>query len=128
MSVATMTRLKVFDRDNWTCRYCGYKWPQNIRHLLYRGHPKGLKCKPITVDHVIPSSRGGGNGPTNLVTACQSCNQKRGTEGTQVDALKERLATVDDARQAALDGLRRVESIACGWAWDQGIGNHRGAP
>ena len=32
----------------------------------------------LTVDHVMPKSRGGEKSWTNLVTACKKCNQKKG--------------------------------------------------
>ena len=57
------TRKKIFKRDNWTCQYCG----------LCSKDPKKL-----TVDHIFPKSRGGGWQWTNLTTACQKCNSKKG--------------------------------------------------
>jgi 5-methylcytosine-specific restriction endonuclease McrA len=50
-------------RDAYTCQYCG---EAPGRHHL-------------TVDHVIPRSRGGTHGWENLVTACKRCNQKKGS-------------------------------------------------
>ena len=52
-------RSRIFDRDGYTCQYCGE-----------RG--KKLEC-----DHVIPVSRGGGNSDDNLVTACFVCNRSK---------------------------------------------------
>jgi 5-methylcytosine-specific restriction endonuclease McrA len=57
------TRSAVMLRDAFVCQYCG-ECPG--RHLL-------------TVDHVIPRSRGGVHDWTNLVTACTRCNQKKGS-------------------------------------------------
>ena len=57
------TRAAVMLRDAYTCQYCG-ETPG--RHLL-------------TVDHVIPRSRGGTHGWENLVTACTRCNQQKGS-------------------------------------------------
>ena len=54
-------RLKVFDRDDYQCRYCG----------------KQLTQTSATLDHVIPVSSGGGNHLDNLVTACVSCNSHK---------------------------------------------------
>ncbi|AWJ93296.1 hypothetical protein Sp245p_26085 (plasmid) [Azospirillum baldaniorum] len=53
-------RAVVFERDNYTCRYCGK-----------RGGP--LEC-----DHVIPASVGGAATEENLVTACRPCNRAKG--------------------------------------------------
>ncbi len=54
-----LTRQNIFKRDNFECQYCGTK-------------------RDLTLDHVIPSSRGGGHSWTNLVTACKRCNAKKG--------------------------------------------------
>ena len=52
-------RAAVFERDDYTCRYCG---------------KRGVK---LECDHVVPVSRGGGNDPSNLVTACFACNRSK---------------------------------------------------
>ena len=53
------SRLNIFARDKWTCQYCG----------------KGTKNKSsLTIDHVMPKSRGGDSSWTNLTTACARCN------------------------------------------------------
>ena len=51
--------IESFKRDNSECQYCGTK-------------------KDLTLDHVIPSSRGGAHSWLNLVTACKRCNAKKG--------------------------------------------------
>ena len=55
-----ITRRAVFARDLWTCQYCGTK----------RG--------TLTVDHVIPRSRGGGSSWDNIVACCPPCNRRKG--------------------------------------------------
>lgn len=57
------TRAAVMLRDGYTCQYCG---TAPGRHWL-------------TVDHVLPRSRGGRHDWDNLVTACTRCNQKKGS-------------------------------------------------
>lgn len=52
-------RAYVFERDNYTCQYCGRR---------------GVK---LECDHVIPVSRGGGNDLSNLATACRDCNRSK---------------------------------------------------
>lgn len=54
-----LSRQNIFKRDNGACVYCG-------------------TTKNLTLDHVIPRSRGGKTDWTNLVTACKSCNSKKG--------------------------------------------------
>ncbi|MBW7883952.1 MAG: HNH endonuclease [Caldilineaceae bacterium] len=56
------TRGAVMLRDAFMCQYCGDK----------PGHAA------LTVDHVIPRSRGGEHSWSNLVTACKRCNQRKG--------------------------------------------------
>ena len=55
-----ITRRAVFARDRWRCQYCGRE----------RGH--------LTVDHVIPRSKGGLTGWDNIVTCCAPCNRRKG--------------------------------------------------
>jgi 5-methylcytosine-specific restriction endonuclease McrA len=52
-------RRNVFRRDNHTCQYCG--------------HVGG----DLTLDHVVPRSRGGRNSWENIVTACRECNSRK---------------------------------------------------
>ncbi len=54
-----MTRQNIFRRDSNICLYCGAK-------------------SDLTLDHVIPKSRGGRTTWENLVTACKKCNTKKG--------------------------------------------------
>jgi hypothetical protein len=56
----SLTRKNIFFRDNYTCQYCGER---NI--------------KKMTLDHVVPRSRDGGNTWENLVTCCRRCNVKK---------------------------------------------------
>ena len=53
------TRFNVFLRDKFTCQYCGDK-------------------KDLTFDHLLPKSKGGLTDWNNVVTACSSCNVKKG--------------------------------------------------
>jgi 5-methylcytosine-specific restriction endonuclease McrA len=54
-----ITRRAVFARDRWTCQYCGS-----------RGN--------LTVDHVLPRSKGGESSWDNIVTSCAPCNRRKG--------------------------------------------------
>lgn len=56
-------RLKVYERDNWTCVYCG----RNMRN------DRRVAC----LDHVIPYSKGGTNREMNLATSCKKCNSEK---------------------------------------------------
>lgn len=54
-------RLRVFERDEYKCRYCG----------------KQLTRFTATLDHLQPVSEGGDNSFDNLATACLHCNSRR---------------------------------------------------
>ncbi len=56
------SKENIFYRDNYTCVYCGYQFPKN----------------QLTLDHVIPFSKGGQKTWANIVTACHTCNNKKG--------------------------------------------------
>lgn len=56
------TRAAVMLRDAFTCQYCGQTPGKH----------------ELTVDHVVPRSRGGGHGWENLATACKGCNHRKG--------------------------------------------------
>lgn len=53
-------RARVFERDEYTCQYCG---------------AQGV---PLECDHVFPISKGGSNEDANLVAACVPCNRSKG--------------------------------------------------
>lgn len=55
------SRNLIHKRDNHTCQYCGSK-------------------ENLTIDHVLPSSRGGIDSWENLVCCCTSCNIKKGNK------------------------------------------------
>ena len=54
-------KRNVFLRDDYTCQYCDCSDPS-----------------VLTLDHVMPQSRGGRNTWENLVCACRPCNFKKG--------------------------------------------------
>jgi 5-methylcytosine-specific restriction endonuclease McrA len=60
MHKVPLTRENVYRRDNFECVYCGCSTQ-----------------KLLTLDHVIPQSKGGKNTWDNLVTACKPCNSEK---------------------------------------------------
>jgi 5-methylcytosine-specific restriction endonuclease McrA len=54
-----LSRQNIFKRDGHICQYCGSR-------------------SDLTLDHVMPRSRGGQSSWDNLLTACKSCNSKKG--------------------------------------------------
>ena len=55
-----ISRRALFARDGWRCAYCG------------------TTAGRLTLDHVLPRSRGGESVWENVVTACAPCNHKKG--------------------------------------------------
>jgi 5-methylcytosine-specific restriction endonuclease McrA len=55
-----ISRRALFARDNWRCVYCGTSGGR------------------LTLDHVIPRSRGGDSSWENVVTSCAPCNLRKG--------------------------------------------------
>jgi 5-methylcytosine-specific restriction endonuclease McrA len=57
-----LNRRNIFARDTNTCQFCG----------------KRFSSSQLSIDHVIPRSRGGESTWENLVCACVKCNVKKG--------------------------------------------------
>ena len=55
-----LTKVEVFNRDRYTCQYCG------------------RQTKELTLDHVNPRGRGGEHTWGNIVSACIPCNRRKG--------------------------------------------------
>ncbi|MBP3193132.1 HNH endonuclease [Natronogracilivirgula saccharolytica] len=64
-----MSRKNILKRDSHTCMYCG------VRDRL-------------TIDHVIPRSRGGDDSWENLVSACTTCNHRKGNRTPREAGMK----------------------------------------
>ncbi len=56
------SRRNILARDEHRCQYCG----------------KRLPTSQLSLDHVTPKSRGGKSTWTNVVTACNPCNTRKG--------------------------------------------------
>ena len=54
-----LSRRAVFYRDSFTCQYCG------------------MQTRTLTLDHIIPRSKGGPHVWTNVVSACIPCNHSK---------------------------------------------------
>jgi 5-methylcytosine-specific restriction endonuclease McrA len=93
-----LTRREIFTRDNYTCQYCG------------------AVGGDLTVDHVIPRSRGGEHTWENVVTACRPCNHRKGGKTLQEARLKlERKPTEPPAGQYYTIERRVRQPYAAGW-------------
>ena len=54
-----LTRFEVFNRDQYTCQYCG------------------KETRQLTLDHIIPRYRDGQHVWENVVSACVPCNRRK---------------------------------------------------
>lgn len=54
-----MSRIEIFNRDGYTCQYCG------------------KESHTLTLDHIIPRSRGGEHSWENVVSCCVRCNRHK---------------------------------------------------
>ncbi|MBI5778880.1 MAG: HNH endonuclease [Planctomycetes bacterium] len=70
--VLKFNRKNIMMRDNYQCQYCGKKQALNS----------------MTIDHVVPRSRGGTTEWTNAVTCCSKCNTKKGGRLPQEAGMK----------------------------------------
>lgn len=59
-NISEKLRLKIYRRDGYRCCRCG--------------------SNDLTIDHIIPVSKGGTNEDKNLRTMCRICNSKKGTK------------------------------------------------
>jgi 5-methylcytosine-specific restriction endonuclease McrA len=68
---------QVKKRDHYRCVYCG-------------------SADDITVDHVVPSSRGGDSSKKNLATACRVCNGRKGARTPTEAGMKRKRWTLSE--------------------------------
>jgi 5-methylcytosine-specific restriction endonuclease McrA len=59
-----LSRKNILLRDRYTCQYCHKTMPSN----------------ELTLDHVMPRSRGGQSTWENLVASCTMCNNRKGSK------------------------------------------------
>jgi 5-methylcytosine-specific restriction endonuclease McrA len=60
-----LSKENIFKRDKYCCQYCG------------------TSKQPLTIDHVVPKNKGGKDTWSNLVTACQRCNNLKGNKNLE---------------------------------------------
>src|SRR5271168_2185351 len=68
MPVSQAEGLKILERDQFCCRYCGLDGKTSFENALV-----------MSVDFVVPRARKGKKDPGNLVACCRPCNMIKGT-------------------------------------------------
>lgn len=67
-------RLEVADKCGYRCWYCGRSFDEALSSTeLFKRHSMSM----LTVDHLVPLSRGGKDDDDNLVLSCVSCNSRK---------------------------------------------------
>ena len=117
------TERTIFERDGWRCRFCETKViSRKARTALISSFPNETHWGPkeferhsalysmaVSLDHVVPHSRGGTNDLSNFVTACYCCQFGRGQfllEESELIDPREFEPIVD-----GWDGLSRIEEL-----------------
>lgn len=83
-----LSRREIFIRDRFTCQYCG------------------TIDKDMTVDHIVPRSRGGRHEWTNVVASCKTCNHRKGSKSV-LDARMELSSTPTEPRPGVYYTIER---------------------
>jgi len=98
-----VTNTFLFARDDYSCVYCG----------KHRSELRGRQF--LTRDHVVPTSRGGGNTWENVVTACSPCNNRKGNRLPEEAGMRLREARGEPNYVHLVWAVRRVTPIQEKW-------------
>src|ERR1700751_1099967 len=88
MPVSQAEGLKILERDQYCCRYCGLDGKASFENALV-----------MSVDFVVPRARKGKKDPANLVACCRPCNPIKGTRVYK---------SFEDAKKYVLDRLEEM--------------------
>ena len=94
-----VTNTFLFARDGYACQYCG----RRKRELRDR------EC--LTRDHVVPISRGGRNTWENVVTACSTCNHRKGDRLPREAGLRLAVRPAEPNHVQLVWAVRRVTPV-----------------
>jgi len=118
-TITKKLRFQIFERDSFTCKYCG----------------KGMPDVILEVDHILPVSKGGDNDPLNLVTSCRDCNRgksdKKLGDVSELKLQREQLEDIQEKRNqlkalaAWRKASRKLEDESVG-AIEEEIARHSG--
>lgn len=93
------SRVNIYARDKYRCQYCGTKAP----------------ISELTYDHVVPRAQGGRTTWTNIVTACYTCNRKKGNRTPEQANMRLRTAPVQPTWVPAM--TLRISTVSVPDAW-----------
>jgi 5-methylcytosine-specific restriction endonuclease McrA len=95
-----VSKKNIYLRDDHTCQYCGVK-----KH-----------GSELTLDHIMPRSRGGKNTWENLVTACKPCNGRKDDRTPEEAGMVLRHRVIPSTVHTARSLLRAVGLLVNEWA------------
>jgi 5-methylcytosine-specific restriction endonuclease McrA len=96
------SRRNIFKRDRYTCQYCGVQpGPENL-----------------TIDHIVPRSRGGISSWENCVLACLECNKRKADRTPEQAGMKLRKIPKKPSWRA----LAQVHPAVRRESWEQFLG------
>jgi 5-methylcytosine-specific restriction endonuclease McrA len=87
-----LTRRNLFQRDNHCCQYCGSRGDQ------------------LSIDHVLPRSRGGDDTWENVTTACLRCNVRKGNRTPQEANMPLRRVPRRPLSSLSFEATRQIDS------------------
>ncbi|MFH1746512.1 MAG: HNH endonuclease [Planctomycetota bacterium] len=93
-----LNRRNLFARDRSHCQYCGKKFPTS----------------ELSLDHIVPRSRGGENSWTNIVCACVHCNVKKGGR-TPIEAHMKLITPPRRPRRSPVLTIKLSDSRYASW-------------
>ena len=96
---APFSRANLFQRDQHTCQYCGERFPTD----------------KLSIDHILPRSRGGLTSWDNCVLACVRCNSRKGNRSLPESGMRLRRHPRPPSWNPGLN-LRQADWLAC---WNQ---------
>jgi len=91
-------RRNIFARDGNRCQYCGRRFPTH----------------ELSIDHVIPRSRGGKSTWDNVVCCCLECNVKKGGR-TPEEAGMKLIAKPTKPKRSPIIGLKLTDKRYASW-------------
>lgn len=94
-----VTNTFLFARDGYTCQYC-HRHKRELRRREF-----------LTRDHILPLSRGGANSWDNVVTACSTCNHRKGNRLPREAGLRLDVRLVEPNHVELVWAVRKVTPI-----------------
>ena len=93
------SRVNIYARDRYRCQYCGVKFA----------------LADLTYDHVVPRAQGGKTTWTNVVSACVSCNARKGAQTPAQAGMKLLTTPVQPKWVPAVSMRISVRSVPDAW-------------